>query len=111
VLQAILLHLLCSALQPTLNAFQGLTHEGTLPRGQEHVCIGFDDSIDPRSPPFWSAACWCVSHQGVSAVPNVLEAVVPHVITAAKSVALLRAHHKAVHGLWPAVAEGPIVHR
>jgi hypothetical protein len=111
VLQAILLHLLCSALQPTLDAFQLLTREGSLPRAQEHLCIGFDDSIDARAPAFWSAACWCVSHQGASAVPKLLEDAVPHIVTAAKSVALLRARRDIVHGLSAPATEAPIVHR
>lgn len=92
VLQAILLHLLSSVIQPTLDAFEDLCTEGALPGAHEHLCVGFDGNVDARAPQFWQTACWRVQAHGQPVAPSLLAPVVEQVVAAGKSVALLRAH-------------------
>jgi hypothetical protein len=86
------MHLLTSALAPTFDAFNTFMLEGHLPEPQDHLCVRFDANVHVHAPSFWASAAWIATSTTGSCVPRCLAAVVAQVISAGKSVALLRAH-------------------
>jgi hypothetical protein len=91
VCRTILLHLLVSALRPTVRAVADLVAQGSVAAPQEHVCVSVNADASARSPQFWAAAVSLAGPRVSPHVPHCLAPFMPAAVSAAKAAVLLRA--------------------